>query len=553
MVKTNRGIGDVTTKLAEIARQLYLEENVDNTATIQAALDKKGHIKIISRDGQPKVITTGKLLIDSDTTFELGAGVTLKKKDATNASILVNKGHTTIPATRNKNICIKGGKWDLNKDGNDNAQCGSFPTNSQSWGLCGILMNGVDGLKITDVEEVGNEYKYCYLIANCTNIYCSNINFNNHSDGLHFQPPINNLLVENITGLTEDDTISFTMGDYTPYALGVDGDIENVLVRNLNMSDGTAEHVKLVGDGINHTSKFRNMRFENIRGEAIVKSVCILQKDQNVANDYLNATYLENVSFSNIQPKTSGQQEVFQICATSGDITVENATWEQSGGARYIQIANGDNGTLNKLTVKNIKSVTPIANAMSSFIRCDATMIVEQLNIIDCILDFSLATSGYGIYPTNNSIKRVNIDNSYFDLGVAGNLLYYDGVNAERTSIKIINSEIINERVFGKIAVPVDIYILNSIINNSAHFAYFDDNGDLNIMSANSKYAIALYANGLSAVRILELNGTDFGFNGLLSTLTPQEGDIVRSVNASEVSGKGIYYYNGTAWEKITA
>lgn len=552
-LSANRG-KELASTLAEIARLVYVTDGEDATTKIQAALDQKGYVKLVSLGTSAITVLTGKLTIDDDTTFEIGRGITLKKKDGTFHHILVNKGHTNSPATRNKNIWVKGGKWDLNALGNTGGEAGYFPTDSQSWAWVGILFHGVDGLKITNVEEIGNEHKYAYLIADCTNIHCDNIKFANESDGLHFQPPIKNLLIENITGWTHDDMISFTMGDYTRYALGVDGDIENVLVRNIFSDDGTAEHIKIVGDGINHTSKFRNMRFENIRGEATVNSICILQKDQAAANDYLNATYLENIVFSGVQPKLSGNTHCFAISATSGDVTIENATWEQTGSARYIQIIGGDSGTLDKLTVRNIKSITPAAIAMSSFIRCNSSMTLKQLNVIDCKLDFSLATAGYMIYPTNNAIQEINIENCWFDLAAAENgcFIKSEGTSATPIICKVMNSYIKAARVT-ETTTPIEIHVLNSNVVLSSIFAHMSDGGNVRLISSNNKYTADISTNILTAARKFGMSGIDGGFAGLLANLTAVEGDQVRSANASEVSGKGLYYYNGVAWEKISA
>lgn len=527
-------LDELDSKIANIVTQLHLVDGVDSTAIIQSALDKKGHIKIIGAG----TYLTNRLIIDDDTIFELGAGVTLKKKDGTNTNILTNKGY--LNSYRNKNIWLKGGIWDLNKAGNQGAS---------NLGLIGVLLKGIDYLKITDVVSIGNESKYCYLIADCTNIYEGNINFNNTSDGLHHQPPIKNLLVENITGFTGDDMIAFTMGDYNAYALGITGDIENVLVRNVTSDDGTAEHIKLVGDGLNHTSKFRNMRFENIRGEAIVSSCCIMQRDQAVANSYLLNTYLENIVFSNIQPKMSGSNATFLLSATGGDITIENSMWDQAGSMRFIQIVGGTTGgSIDKLTIKNIKSITSLPISMSAFITCDS--IIKQLNIVDCRFDFSISTAS-NLIASNGRILIINIDNSFFDLGSNGSLLTSTIASSTTTKVRLLNSDIKCLRMINPLSATYVMDICNSVVDVGSHFAYFADGGNLRINSNNVKYIASLYVNGLSAVRILALNGLDFGFTGLLADLTPIEGDKVRSLNAT--NGKGLWYYNGTTWAKFAS
>jgi hypothetical protein len=549
--------GEIDTSLAQITTNVSSfgakgDGVADDTVSIQNALDKKGHVIIT----KPGTYLVGRLVIDDNTFFDIASGVILKKKDGTNKNILINKGHLTN--TRNKNIWVRGGTWAMNKEGNPN-NSGDYSLDKQSWSGTGILFRGVDGLKITDVAEIGGEHKYCYIIADCTNIEARNINFNNESDGLHFQPPIKNLVVQNITGYTHDDMIAFTMGDYPRYALGVDGDIENVLVQNVNASAGTAEHIKLVGSGINGTSVFRNMRFENIRGYYNVYSVCIMKEDQASANVYLQNTKLENVVFSNINPTPSNNTAAyFSIGAVSGDVTIENCTFKQQNTLRHIELTGkgagaGTGGILDKVTIRNCKCIDNSAvNNMSWFIRVDNKIIVKQLNFENCRLDLNTSVENAVIYATNNSIQNLYISNSHFKLGVA-KLLDYDGASATRVYVKIANSRIETcQRGIGMFSTPVTINLSNFESNPTSHTIYCNDGADIRLTSSGSIISPKIYTNGLSGVRKFSLNSADIGYDGLLSALTPQEGDMVR-VFGTDPLGKGIYYYNGTTWTKFAS
>lgn len=533
-----------TTIKLEVATTVIPPPNgTDDTAVIQAALNRKGHILI----DKPGTYIVSRLEIDDNTLFELGDGVTLKKKDGTNTNILTNKGYLADPQTRNKNIHIKGGIWDLNSTGN--------PSPATGLDLIGVLLKGVDGLKITDVVEIGDELKYCYLIVDATNIICQNINFNNASDGLHFQPPINNLLVENITGMTEDDMVAFTMGDYTPYALGITGDIENVIVRNICSSAGTAEHIKLVGSGTDGLSVFRNMRFENISGPASVYSVCIMNQDQAVANDYLLNTKLENISFSYINPTMPGPQTpYFYIGAASGDVLIENITFKQQNTLRMVLIKaeTASTGTLDMITFRNIKCIDAAAINLNYVIRVESSMTVRQLNFVDCRFDFSLITGGIVIYQTNNSILETNIINCWLSTGTTpgvGTLYVADGTNATPAVLRILNSVIVAGKLL-EASTPMVAYINNSSIHATAQLAYMAAGGNVRVNSNGSAYTRDIYTNTPAVDKIISLKALDGGYNQLLSTLTPVTGDYVRSTNATD--GAGLWYYNGTAWEKLT-
>jgi len=212
----------------------------DDTSVIQAALDRKGHVVLQT----PGTYITDKLLIDSDTWLDIRGGVTIKKIDGSISELLVNKGHIT--ATRNKNIKITGGLWDLNYP--NTTAPGNYGSDPQTNPGIGILMHRVDGFVMSDFEQVGYEHKYTILVSDGNNIRFDGILLDNRSDGIHFHPPMNNVIVENISGYTGDDTIAFTMGDYDAYNLSDIGDIENVVVNNVNTNSNQG-HVKLTGRG----------------------------------------------------------------------------------------------------------------------------------------------------------------------------------------------------------------------------------------------------------------------------------------------------------------
>lgn len=517
----------------------------DDTSAIQAALDAGGHVRL----RRPGIYSVGRLVIGDDTFFDLGPEVTLKKRDGTNHYLLVNSGH--LSGTRNRNIRVSGGKWDLNSAGNPQAT-GNLSVDPQSWSGIGILFRGVDSLAVENVIEAGGEWKYCYLICDCTDVTCDKIRFNNGSDGLHFQPPIRNLLVQNISGITLDDMVSFTMGDYNPYAIGVTGDIENVHVRNIVSAAGTHEHIKLVGAGLNGTSKFRNFRVENLRGPVSVASVTILQRDQAVSNNYLNNTYLENVVFSAIQPDLSGATAPFLISATAGDITIENTIWRTDQTTRFVQVVGGNAGKLDKLTLRNVKASDSAVRALSSFVRCDSSMLIEVLNIEDTTIYLPNVTTLYAISPTANSIKQINVSDSHLNIGASSGclLVYSDGASAQRNAVRVVNSKLRAGRLWGG-STPVALSLSNVATDFPLTFAYMDDGGDVRLRVESSALQQSIATNITTAQRVFALSAPTAPYGGLLSYLTPEEGDMVRSANAAEPGGKGLYYYNGAAWVKL--
>ncbi|MFA2690500.1 hypothetical protein [Bacillus mycoides] len=205
-----------------------------------------------------------------------------------------------------------------------------------------------------------------FLITDVNNFKGNNINMNNGSDALHFQPLLENIKLENIPVNTDDDLL-FTMGDYTNYALGTTGNIENVYIRNVHVNNAD-QVLKLVGSGIGGKFKFKNISLENV---TIITKFCVLQILKGYladGNNYLKDIKLKNINFSNINVEfTQVNGQYFDLCAVEGDIIISKVNVNSQNMLRVLNVLKGS--SLQKLTLSNItiKSNTAITNNILSF------------------------------------------------------------------------------------------------------------------------------------------------------------------------------------------
>jgi len=539
VVNHGQQLNEVSSQLAQIVTDVKLVDGEDATAKIQSALDKKGWVRIIT----PGTFLTGRLYIDSDTKLELMPGVKLKKKDGTNHHILVNKGHTTN--TRNKNITVKGGTWDLNNVGNP-ISSGDMSTNPQSNPGIGIVFRGVDNLTIENIEDIGNEWKYAFLITDINKGTFRKININNESDGLHFQPPLNNITIEDISGVTHDDLISFTMGDYPRYSLGQTGNIENVRVENVYGGETTDELIKMVGSGIDGKSIFKNLYFKNLSGYATIYPVYIMKEDQATPNPCLKDTKLENVVFENIDVKISGSQSYFCIGAISGDITIKKLKIKQSDSLRPILLQKCN---MSKVVLEDIDVIASAGTEATNYlVRIDntASEILDQLIFKDSNIKLNSSAVNSLIYPTAKSLKSLFISNLKVD-AVSSMLIYLDGANTDGTDV-FINNSLINTNILVSSVNKVSIYLSNSKITTPLRTLHLYDGANIRLRSYNSDINVVI--NGLTAARFLSLTG-DLKSTVIPTSLTPLEDDTYFYSSATDVRNKGTYKYNGSRWIKL--
>jgi hypothetical protein len=533
-------IGILSKSVSDIVTDLKLTNGADCTAIIQAALDKKGWVRIVS----PGTFITGRLLIDDDTKFELMPGVNLKKKDGTNNYIIVNKGH--VQGYRNKNITLKGGKWLLNSTGNPTAN-GDLSTNPQSWSGIGILFNKVDNLIIEDIKDIGGESKYCFLIVDINQGKFLNITMNNESDGLHFQPPLKNINIENISGVTHDDLISFTMGDYQRYSLGQLGNIENVAGKNIYGGPTTDTLVKMVGSGLDGKSVFKNIKFENLGGYANAVAVRVMKEDQATPNPCLKDTRLENVIFENINVKIERTGQPYMMIGAHGDITIRKLLLKQSDSTGCIVL---DQCSLTKLVFDDITVTKSTGTEATDFLvttRNTSVNTIDQIILKDSNIELNSSAVGSLITTSDKGIKNISISNVKID-APASTMFAMTGSNTDGTIIKVDNSYI-NCNIFFVGSIKSNIFMANSILITATRTLHLSDNSDIRVLTSSS--VLSFSVNGMSAARKLSASGDLKAANLLTDFTAAQYGDRILYDRPTDQTNKGIYNYNGTAWVKF--
>lgn len=455
----------------------------DNASFIQKALDKRGTVLI----NKPGVYNCGQLILKSNTTLILGDGVTLRLKNNTNNYLLVNEHWKKEETVWDENIHIIGGTFDFNKENNTNyngnIQVGEYIG-------CGIVLNHLKNFSVTNVNKLTNAKKYCILYGNALNGVFKNIRIENESDGIHGQCNLKNIKISNISGVTGDNMIPFTLGDYTSYTLADEGDVENISISNIygDIDTQQMDLIRFIGSGKNNTNKVKNVKIKNIKGNTgDLPLIWFMDKDIPDNNIYLKNTVVENIDIENID-KVGGTTYLISLTSKISNIKINNIKIEEEISTQLFyfnnEIKNLEfnnliiNGTLtkslalfktdgqanlplidfNRLNIKLTNSNSYIANLFDlrmygknqiiNFNNCN-------INIPSCYLIACEQANGY------NAINLISLNNTIF----TGSHIY--NITGEYIHSFYLNNSNITTTNSGNIGVNGTISQLNSKVNPS--------------------------------------------------------------------------------------
>lgn len=455
----------------------------------------------------------GTLIIGSNTTIELGEGVIIKQK-TTGQNLLKNSD----TVNGNTNITIIGGTWDYNSP---NVPDPNDPHNRHA-----IVLQNVIRLTLSKVKVV-NALKYAWIIANTSYVTVDGLDFNTLSDGLHFMGPLNYADIRNLKGVTGDNLLAFTIGDYSAYELSR-GNMTNIHVSGI-YCDNTFEPVRLVG---NTGYYFDNIVIENIFGSVSTGRVVRVIQDTD-----LLYTDVRNLTIKNVDCTAIGEQ-INIDCMAGKNITIENVS---GGNPAYNVVKVDTNANLSNLILKNIVSPD---NATLDVIVTHG--FVQNLFVHDIIGNFSgTSATLFRLDNVGNiniaNLSQVNGSNSI----IAGTVATINVSNFNVSGLQSVISKTGGNLTTLNINNGYASYTSRFAVNSSA------TTGELRITTRGLSFpndtASRFSVSGLGTV---SLNGYDFRSKDL-SLLTPRNGDMIFNTLSTFGTGIGLYLYDTTAWRKL--
>lgn len=529
----------------------------DNTSIIQKCLDLKGHVRI----SKPGTYYVTQLTIGDDTTLEICRGAGLKQIDNTKKYVITNKDYEN----GNVNIKLIGRGFIDNNSAGGNLADGAYSDSNQYCGF-GVHLENIRNLKVDGLSFL-NSSKYALSICKSSNIRVYNIYFETNSDGVHFQPPIKNCVVDTVRGSTGDDTVSFTLGDYSLYRVSNEGNFEDVVVRNIeswcNEKNGQAA-VKVTGSGKNNAYYFKNFKIENVYGN--ITGVNIQDDTYDTTSDDLKLTKVINFKLRNIiSTDVLSDNRRMNIIITStggGDITIDDIEIPMNELYRRINL---EKATLDKLTINNVTK----QSGSNGFLIKNRTdwewkSRIKQLFINN--FKYSMPESGsfYALDLSYIECEEIYLNNVKFTGGdyiIGGGLIKITSENNTLTRL-FVNNFLFDKckRIF-RFNTQTECYIQNGIntLSDDSCIAFIvgdEVNGDGNycrVQANNVKGDMTLRALNPSTANVkLSINMNSGIYNNLTSRLTPQKFDkVICTTSYGREENKGYIIWDGEKWVKL--
>lgn len=345
--------------------RLYADGIHDDTAAIQAMLDRRGTVEL----GCGSYLISRPLIIHDDTHFRLSAAATLRLKDGANCSLLDNDG--LYEHRVNRNITIEGGIW----DGRGKYQTReSIPDENVPFDFEKYLSNSLLVLMIRLVHTENLTVKnvtfkdptsFAIQIADVKYFTVENVFFDfdlskPNMDGIHIQGPARFGRISNVRGDANDDHVALCANGTTRSEI-TRGDIEDIDIDGIYCENGyTGVRLLSRGDAV------RNIRISNVHGAFRFYAVSFthhypLREDMPVL--------LENIRVSNVFASKS-----------TGKIPVD---WHRSGVMTQSLIWFEQGITCRNVTVENLCRNERNVETVAPTIRIDENVSAENLTFIN--------------------------------------------------------------------------------------------------------------------------------------------------------------------------
>lgn len=298
-----------------------------NAANLQRMLNElsgKNTITSIVFAENGVITVKAPIVIPNNTDIEIKAGCTVSGGAGNLKPVFISEKWSSVIANRVVTDGFASNTTDLSSKsdyigiwGGGSVDYSFTSGNANTLEMHAICIASVKKLKLGGGLLVKGAIKYSYLVANISYLDAQGLQFNNASDGLHLQPPIDYAYVRNLYGYTGDDMFAMTGGDYLTYDLGLRGSFNSIDVKGIFGLNSLCA-VKLAG---NSNTPFNHVTVEGVYG-SFQHSVARIWTDG--AN--LSSTKVKTFDIKDIGATPGSGYPLLEIktVGASSDVTVDN-------------------------------------------------------------------------------------------------------------------------------------------------------------------------------------------------------------------------------------
>lgn len=341
-------------------------ENADQI--IQEMLDRRG---LVSITDQGCYIISKTLVIHSHTRLILAPGVTMKAAPLSRCALIENE---SFYGGGDADIAIEDGVWDGNCDEMGMDPFEETSVENRTHGKYDPHVFKGKMMRFAHIEHfslekmtVRNPVSYGIQVADARFFIIRDILFDYNcnfgtTDGVHINGPARFGLIENLSGVTNDDTVSLTSVDEA-HAQVTRGPIDSVEIRNIAAENGYSG-VRLLSRG----EPVTNIRISGVYGTYRHNAVLVSQHNLNAEPVWFDQITIEHIHASKssvplhaprfIRWEKNAVEKLpvvwFEQGIVMGSVIIRDISRHekaQTAGA-LLQLDKG--GKIHRLTVENI-------------------------------------------------------------------------------------------------------------------------------------------------------------------------------------------------------
>lgn len=556
--------------------------NTTNLQNMLNYLSGKSTITRIVFADQGTIFVNGPITVPNNTDIEIKAGVTVSGAAGNLKPIFVSDKWAYVLSNRSIATGFATNTSDL---GNRSDYIGiwgggtvdyNYSTGGAANGLeahC-ICIASVARVKLGGGLEIKGAIKYSYLVANVQYLDAQGLRFNNNSDGLHLQPPVDYAYVRDLYGTTGDDMFAMTGGDYLDYDLGLRGTFNHIDVKGIYGINSLCA-VKVAG---NSTTPIRHLSVDGVYGTYQHSVIRVWTDSAQLAQTDVKTLNIDNVGgvpgdgYRAIEFKTVGTGAVTVDNAVIGVISANYSSatvpvvsvTTGSAGSSSVRVYNlecrcprdvayflevgGDGAGADNSRIDNLKVSFDRTLLSASVVDANGVRVTRgQINTIILSGNIETASGQAVVRKSSGKVERVIFDkltqfNGYSFISTGVN---YDGTTP---AFEFIGGFFSNPDKLTSLVSGYSVVCGGNVVSSKTGEVFTTTTGTVNI-SGHMQYGNSCIPS--TAVSGVTWSVKGFGIFADVGNATAVKGNHCYNTNSSLAGGVGPASANGSSWLSV--